>query len=103
MDALQERILRRNAWRLLPLLTVAYVINYLDRTNISFAALTMNKDLGLTATQYGRGAGMFFLAAVQLFFIGIIGEYVGAVYTQVQKRPLVVERERLNFSPAGEK
>src|SRR6202047_3668322 len=62
MDALQERILRRNAWRLLPLLTVAYVINYLDRTNISFAALTMNKDLGLTATQYGRGAGIFFLA-----------------------------------------
>jgi len=62
MDALQERILRRNAWRLLPLLTVAYVINYLDRTNVSFAALTMNKDLGLTATQYGRGAGIFFLA-----------------------------------------
>ena len=62
MDALQEQILRRNAWRLLPLLTVAYVINYLDRTNISFAALTMNKDLGLTATQYGRGAGIFFLA-----------------------------------------
>lgn len=43
-------------------------------------------------------AGMFFLAAVQLFFIGIIGEYVGAVYTQVLKRPLVVERERLNFA-----
>ena len=62
MDALQEQVLRRNAWRLLPLLTVAYVINYLDRTNISFAALTMNKDLGLTATQYGRGAGIFFLA-----------------------------------------
>jgi MFS transporter, ACS family, tartrate transporter len=62
MDALQEQILRRNAWRLLPLLTVAYVINYLDRTNVSFAALTMNKDLGLTATQYGRGAGIFFLA-----------------------------------------
>ena len=62
MDALHERILRRNAWRLLPLLTVAYVINYLDRTNISFASLTMNKDLGLTATQYGRGAGIFFLA-----------------------------------------
>jgi glycosyltransferase involved in cell wall biosynthesis len=45
-------------------------------------------------------AGMFFLAAVQLFFVGVIGEYVGAVYTQVQKRPLVVERERLNFLPA---
>ena len=62
MDKLQDQILRRNAWRLLPLLTVAYVINYLDRTNVSFAALTMNKDLGLTATQYGRGAGIFFLA-----------------------------------------
>jgi MFS transporter, ACS family, tartrate transporter len=62
MDPQQEKILKKNAWRLLPLLTFAYVINYLDRTNISFAALTMNKDLGLTATQYGRGAGIFFLA-----------------------------------------
>jgi MFS family permease len=62
MDAQQEQILKKNAWRLLPLLTFAYIINYLDRTNVSFAALTMNKDLGLTATQYGRGAGIFFLA-----------------------------------------
>jgi len=62
MDPQQERILRKNAFRLLPILTLAYTINYLDRTNISFAALTMNKDIGLTATQYGRGAGIFFLA-----------------------------------------
>src|SRR6202023_1106462 len=62
MDPLQQRVLRRNAIRLLPLLTLAYMINYLDPTNISFAALTMNKDIGLTATQYGRGAGIFFLA-----------------------------------------
>jgi ACS family tartrate transporter-like MFS transporter len=62
MDAQQEQILKKNAWRLLPLLTFAYIINYLDRTNVSVAALTMNKDLGLTATQYGRGAGIFFLA-----------------------------------------
>jgi hypothetical protein len=41
--------------------------------------------------------GLFFTASVQLFFIGIIGEYVGSVHTQVLKRPLVVERERLNF------
>jgi MFS family permease len=61
MDALQQRVLRKAAIRLLPLLTGAYIVNYLDRTNISFAALTMNKDLGLTATQYGRGAGIFFL------------------------------------------
>lgn len=41
--------------------------------------------------------GVFFIASVQLFFIGIIGEYIGAIYTQVQKRPLVIERERINF------
>lgn len=41
--------------------------------------------------------GLFFFSSVQLFFIGIIGEYIGAIYTQVRKRPLVVERERINF------
>jgi glycosyltransferase involved in cell wall biosynthesis len=44
--------------------------------------------------------GMFFLASVQLFFIGILGEYIASIHTQVQKRPLVVERERINFDPA---
>ncbi len=43
--------------------------------------------------------GVFFFASVQLFFIGIIGEYVGFIYTQVLKRPLVVEMERINFDP----
>jgi MFS transporter, ACS family, tartrate transporter len=61
MDQQQAKILRKNAIRLLPILTFAYMINYLDRTNISFAALTMNKDIGLSAAQYGRGAGIFFL------------------------------------------
>jgi glycosyltransferase involved in cell wall biosynthesis len=41
--------------------------------------------------------GLYFFASVQLFFTGIIGEYIGAIYTQVQRRPLVVERERINF------
>ena len=41
--------------------------------------------------------GLFFFGSVQLFFIGIIGEYIGAIHTQVQKRPLVVEKERINF------
>lgn len=41
--------------------------------------------------------GVFFLASVQLFFIGLLGEYVGAILTHVMKRPLVVERERINF------
>lgn len=41
--------------------------------------------------------GIFLFASVQLFFIGILGEYIGAIHTQVLKRPLVIERERINF------
>jgi polyisoprenyl-phosphate glycosyltransferase len=41
--------------------------------------------------------GLFLFASVQLFFIGILGEYIGAIHTQVLDRPLVVERERINF------
>ncbi len=41
--------------------------------------------------------GLFFFASVQLFFLGILGEYIGAIYTQVLKRPLVIEKERINF------
>lgn len=41
--------------------------------------------------------GIFFFSAVQLFFIGIIGEYIGAIYTQIKKRPLVIEKERINL------
>lgn len=41
--------------------------------------------------------GLFFFSAVQLFFLGIIGEYIGAIYTQVKNRPLVIEKERVNF------
>lgn len=41
--------------------------------------------------------GIFFLGFLQLFFIGILGEYIGAIYTQVKKKPLVIEKERINF------
>jgi ACS family tartrate transporter-like MFS transporter len=59
-EALRASALRKNAWRLLPLLTIAFIFNYIDRTSVGFAALTMNKDLGLTATQFGWGAGILF-------------------------------------------
>jgi MFS transporter, ACS family, tartrate transporter len=61
MDAQQEAVLKKIAWRVLPLLTLAYVVNYLDRTNISVAALTMNADLGLNARQFGWGAGILLI------------------------------------------
>ncbi|SVE14497.1 uncharacterized protein METZ01_LOCUS467351, partial [marine metagenome] len=41
--------------------------------------------------------GMFFFSAIQLIFTGIIGEYLGAVWTQVKNKPLVIEEERINF------
>ncbi len=41
--------------------------------------------------------GIFFFSSVQLFFIGMLGEYVGAIYTQVKRRPMVIEKERINF------
>jgi polyisoprenyl-phosphate glycosyltransferase len=41
--------------------------------------------------------GLFFLGSIQLLFLGIVGEYIGAIYTQVMRRPLVIEKERINF------
>jgi glycosyltransferase involved in cell wall biosynthesis len=41
--------------------------------------------------------GIFFLGSIQLLFLGVLGEYVGAIHTQVQNRPLAVEKERVNF------
>ena len=46
--------------------------------------------------------GMFFFGSVQLFFIGLLGEYIGAIHTQIMKRPLVVEKERVNFAATPE-
>jgi MFS family permease len=59
-DALERQAIRIAAWRFIPLLALAYFFNYLDRTSVGFAALTMNHDLGLTATQFGYGAGILF-------------------------------------------
>jgi glycosyltransferase involved in cell wall biosynthesis len=41
--------------------------------------------------------GLFFFSGVQLFFLGFLGEYIGAIHFQVRKRPLVIEREKINF------
>jgi hypothetical protein len=45
--------------------------------------------------------GFFFVSSVQLFFIGIVGEYIGSIWTQVRKHPHVFERERINFASAA--
>jgi glycosyltransferase involved in cell wall biosynthesis len=59
-----------------------YKIIFWDRFNVGMAPLVI---------------GFFFFASVQLFFIGMLGEYIGAIHTQVLKRPLVIEKERVNF------
>jgi ACS family tartrate transporter-like MFS transporter len=58
---LEGRAIRKITWRLIPFLMVLYLIAFLDRINVGFAALTMNDDLGLTAQMFGLGSGIFFL------------------------------------------
>lgn len=63
-DILSEEIddiVRKVAWRLIPILFLAYLINFIDRINISFAKLQMSQALGLNDVAYGIGAGMFFI------------------------------------------
>src|SRR6266571_33827 len=58
------RTRRRIAWRLLPFVFLLYLVAYLDRANVSFAALKMNLDLGFSDRIYGLGVAMFFLGYV---------------------------------------
>jgi ACS family tartrate transporter-like MFS transporter len=58
---LEQRTMAKISWRLLPLIVVIYFVAYIDRTNVGFAASSMNKDLGFTSYVYGWGAGIFFL------------------------------------------
>jgi ACS family tartrate transporter-like MFS transporter len=53
--------LAKASWRLLPLIALGYGVSYIDRINISFASLQMNRDLHFSAAVYGLGAGLFFL------------------------------------------
>src|SRR6516165_1654714 len=79
LDSIEKTTIRKIYVRLLPLLFIAYFICYLDRINVGFAALTMNTDLGFTATVYALGATAFFWGYC-LFEVpsNIILEKVGA-------------------------
>src|SRR5262249_10942725 len=78
-DELSTATLRKVTWRLIPFLFVLYVIAWLDRVNLGFAALEMNADLGFSSATFGLGSGIFFLGYC-LFEIpsNIILERVGA-------------------------
>jgi ACS family tartrate transporter-like MFS transporter len=58
MESLEQRTIAKVSARLIPFLIVCYFVAYLDRVNVGFAALTMNKDLGLSPSAFGLGAGI---------------------------------------------
>ena len=60
--AVLQSAIGKAALRFVPLLTIAYLFNYLDRTSVGIAALTMNQQLGLSASQFGLAGGILFLS-----------------------------------------
>ena len=76
---LESRTLSKITWRIVPFLVLCYFLAFIDRINVSIAALTMNRDLGLSPAVFGFGAGLFF---VSYFFLevpsNILMQKVGA-------------------------
>jgi MFS transporter, ACS family, tartrate transporter len=81
VDPREARIMKKVTRRLIPLMFALCVANYLDRVNVGFASLEMNRDLGLSASAYGLGAGIFFLGYF-LFEVpsNLILQRIGARY-----------------------
>jgi MFS transporter, ACS family, tartrate transporter len=79
IEAADDLIFARCAKRLMPFVALLYLVNYIDRVNVGFAALTMNRDLGLSPAVFGFGAGIFFLGYL-IFQVpaNLILEKVGA-------------------------
>jgi len=63
-DTLESGVIRRITWRIIPFVIACYFMSFLNRVNIGFAALTMNKDLGLTSEMFGLAAGIFFVGYI---------------------------------------
>jgi ACS family tartrate transporter-like MFS transporter len=75
----EQQIFSKCAWRLIPFMSLLFVISFIDRTNAGFAALTMNKDLDFSPTVFGFGAGIFFVGYALFQVPGnVILERVGA-------------------------
>ena len=83
-------------------LRLATILGFITATLSFFVGLFYFVDKLCNWQNFSLGlaplvVGMFFLGGVQLLFLGILGEYIGAIYTQVPHRPLVIEKERINF------
>lgn len=71
MEEFKASVFRKVTIRLILFLILAYLLNYIDRVNLGFAALQMNRDLGLTATTFGYGAG-FSLSVISFLVSPVI-------------------------------
>jgi MFS transporter, ACS family, tartrate transporter len=63
-EQLEARVIRKVTWRLFPFMIILTMVNFLDRVNVGYAALTMNKDLGIDPAVFGFAAGIFFLGYI---------------------------------------
>jgi ACS family tartrate transporter-like MFS transporter len=61
MQELEQRTTRKVLWRIIPFVFALYVVSYIDRANIGYAALQMNQELGLSSSAFGFAAGVFFI------------------------------------------
>src|ERR1700752_1070738 len=74
-----DKVFAKCAWRLIPFIMLLYVVGFIDRSNVGFAALTMNRDLGFSPAVYGFGAGIFFIGyALFQLPANVILERIGA-------------------------
>lgn len=62
VSAIERSTMRKSIWRIVPFLMICYFFAFIDRVNVGFAALQMNRDLGMTASAFGMGASIFFIA-----------------------------------------
>ena len=71
-ETLTDRTRRRIVLRLLPFLFILYIVNYLDRTSVAYAAIGMSRTLGFSDRVFGLGAGIFFISYVALQIPGAL-------------------------------
>ncbi len=85
----------------LPLRLASFIGSILSLASLTVAVFYFIYKLifwnSFSAGQAPLVIGLFFFSSVQLFFIGVLGEYIGAIYTRINKKPLVIEKERINF------
>ena len=83
-----DAVFKKVAWRLIPILFLAYVLNFVDRINIGYAQLQMKQELGFTDAVYGLGAGLFFIGYFAFEVpSNLMLEKLGARITILRSRP----------------